>query len=102
MMNTSFPAAALLAGALVGAVFYGGLWWSVRTLIAARRASFWLVGGFVIRTMLAIGGFWLVAQGGWRNLLACLAGFCAVRVCAAHFARWPTNAESGLAPGSRP
>jgi F1F0 ATPase subunit 2 len=81
------PALALLAGMLLGAVFFGGLWWTVQKGLASPRPALWFLGSLLLRTGIALAGFYVVAGGDWKRLLACLAGFIAVRIIATRLAR---------------
>jgi F1F0 ATPase subunit 2 len=85
-------ALALLAGAALGAIFFGGLWWTIRKGLASPHAAVWLLGGFLLRTSVTLAGFYLVLQGGWKPLAACLAGFVAARIAVMRFTRVPCNA----------
>jgi F1F0 ATPase subunit 2 len=80
---------ALLAGVVLGAIFYGGLWWTVRSSLASRGLAVWLVGSFLLRATIAVGGFYGVSQGDWRRLLACLAGFAIARMGVTRLTRIP-------------
>jgi F1F0 ATPase subunit 2 len=71
---------ALLAGILLGAIFYGGLWWTVRRGVVSKTLGAWLIGSFVLRTVIAVGGFYVVSHGDLRSLLACLLGFIVARI----------------------
>jgi F1F0 ATPase subunit 2 len=79
MSETLTLSAALLAGILLGSVFYGGLWWTVRRVVS-KTSSAWLIGSFALRAAIALSGFYGVSQGDWRSLLACLSGFLIARV----------------------
>jgi F1F0 ATPase subunit 2 len=81
MSETSILALALLAGIMLGAIFYGGLWWTIRRSVSSGSSSHWLIGSFVLRAIIAVGGFYIVSQGDWRSLPACLLGFLAARIC---------------------
>lgn len=72
------PATLLLAwfaGLLLGAVFFGGLWWTVRKGIVSRYAPLWFLGSLIVRMSIVLAGFYLVGGGHWQRLLACLLGF---------------------------
>lgn len=71
---------ALLVGALLGLVFFGGLWWTVRRGIASPRPALWFVGSLVVRVALTLAGITLVSDGQWQRLLACLLGFWLARL----------------------
>jgi F1F0 ATPase subunit 2 len=71
---------ALLAGMLLGALFFGGLWWTVRKGISAKSPALWFGLSFLLRTGIALGGFYLVGGSDWKRLLWCLAGFIVARL----------------------
>jgi len=76
---------AFAAGILIGLVFYGGLWLTVRALMSSRHPVFLTLSSFWARTILAVAGFLVVANGRWQNVLACLAGFVSGRVLVSLF-----------------
>jgi len=67
------------AGALLGLLFFGGLWWTVRRAFDSPRTALWVGGSLLLRLACAAGGFVVVSAGDWRRLLACLLGFWAAR-----------------------
>lgn len=77
---------AFLAGAGLGAVYVLALWGAVSDLVRARRPALWLVGGALLRLGVVLGAFYLVMDGSWQRLVACLAGFLVVRVAATRWA----------------
>ncbi len=72
-------ASACLAGGLLGGFFFAGLWWTVRKGVASRRPALWFFCSLMLRVGAAAAVFYLVGGGRWERLLACLAGFVAVR-----------------------
>lgn len=68
------------AGVILGLIFYGGLWLTVTKGLNSTRAHWWFLGSFWLRLAIAVGGFYVVAQGNWKNILICLAGFMLGRV----------------------
>ena len=73
-------ARSLAAGVGLGLLFHGGLWWTVRHVPDFRRPALALLGSALLRMAVALGGFYLVAAGGWWRLLLCLAGFQVARL----------------------
>ncbi len=73
-------ALALLAGALLGAFFFGGLWWTVQKGVTSERPALWFLGSLLLRTGMILAGFYFVSQGHWSRLVACLLGFVIARV----------------------
>jgi F1F0 ATPase subunit 2 len=67
-------------GLLLGAVFFGGLWWTVRTVVSSGRPPAWLAGSLVLRTGIVLVGFYVLGRGDWGRLVACLAGFIVARL----------------------
>ena len=53
MNDTAIIVLALLAGAALGAVFFGGLWWTVRRGVASPRPAAWFIGSFLVRAAIA-------------------------------------------------
>lgn len=84
------------AGVVLGTFFFGGLWWTVSKGMTSERPAVWFLGSLVIRTGVALAGFYWVAHGDWKRVLACLAGFVAARLAVTRFARRP--AETGDHP----
>lgn len=70
---------ALLAGALLGAFFFGGLWWTVQKGLTAQNPALLFLGSFLLRTAVTLPGFYFVSGGQWQRMLACLLGFVAAR-----------------------
>lgn len=70
----------LLVGAVLGAFFFGGLWWTVQKGLASETPALWFLGSLVLRTGLTVAGFYFVAQGEWSRFVACLLGFLIARV----------------------
>jgi F1F0 ATPase subunit 2 len=70
---------ALAAGFLLGAVFFGGLWWTVRRGLSSERPALWFLGSLLLRTSTAIAGFYFTSGGHWERLLICLFGFFIMR-----------------------
>ena len=93
-MTTADPAIlllALVAGLLLGLVFFGGLWWTVRRGLTAGHPALLFVGSLVLRMAVAVGGFWWVSDGQWDRLLACLVGFLVARLVITRASRQPRN-----------
>ena len=90
---------ALACGLLLGGVFFGVLWLTVRFAIASSRIALWFLASFVARTSVALGGFYLVARDGWAALLSCLVGFIAARLLVTWLTR-PMATDHVGAPGT--
>jgi F1F0 ATPase subunit 2 len=92
------------AGGVLGAMFFGGLWWTVRKGLSSRQPALWFVGSLLLRMSTALAGFYLVSGGHWKQLMLCLVGFVMARFVVAWLTR-PTGEdhsrpaqEAGYAP----
>ncbi|PAV11843.1 ATPase F0F1 [Methanosarcina spelaei] len=86
----------LIAGFLLGAVFFGGLWWTVQKGLSSRKPAFWFSGSLLIRTIIAIAGFYFVSDGHWERLLICLLGFFVMRHVVVRVTRLPEEDSNQL------
>jgi F1F0 ATPase subunit 2 len=86
-------AADLCAGVLLGAFFFGGLWWTIRSSPPSQWSGLFFAGSLLIRMAVAVTGFYLVSHGEWRKLVACLAGFLLARIAVTRLIRIPAAAE---------
>jgi F1F0 ATPase subunit 2 len=84
---------ALVSGLLLGAIFFGGLWWTVRIGMAARSPAAWFSVSLLIRTCLIVGGFYYIAAEGLQAVLLCMCGFLISRAAVNRLVR----AASGIA-----
>jgi F1F0 ATPase subunit 2 len=73
-------ASALVTGVVLGAIFLGGLWWTVRQGLSSKRVGLWFLGSLLLRMGMALAGFYFVSNGHWAQLLLCLLGFVMARL----------------------
>lgn len=85
---------AIAAGFVLGLLFYGGLWWTVRHAADFRRPALTVLGSALLRMGAALGGFFAVADGDWSRMLLCLLGFLLARLAVT----WATRPPSPSAP----
>ncbi|NLY00203.1 MAG: ATP synthase subunit I [Rhodopirellula sp.] len=78
---------AWVAGVLLGAVFFGGLWWTVRKGVSSQLPALWFFGSLLLRMSIALAGFYFVSGGHWDRLLACLLGFLMARLVVTYLTR---------------
>ena len=64
-----------MAGVGLGAIFFGGLWWTVRKGVSANQPALWFFASWLLRTGIVLAGFYFVGAGHSSRLLACLVGF---------------------------
>ncbi|MCQ9379893.1 ATP synthase subunit I [Methyloversatilis sp. XJ19-49] len=79
MADAGIWAGAMLAGAVLGAVFFGGLWWTVQRGMVSAAPARWLFASLVVRTAVVLAGFHAVGAGQAGRLGVCLLGFLLAR-----------------------
>jgi F1F0 ATPase subunit 2 len=95
--STYLLVGAFLAGMVIGGIFFGGLWLTIRHTLSSAALGLWLMGSFILRAAIALAGFYAVFAGDWRRLLACLLGFILARFILARVLQ-PKDALRGV-PG---
>lgn len=82
------------AGLVLGIVFFGGLWLTVRKGTASSVPALWFFGSFVLRTAIAVAGFYFIVAGGhFTRLVAALIGFVIMRFI---IMRWTRQREKAM------
>ncbi len=71
---------AWVSGLLLGAIFFGGLWWTIGKGVSSPQPALWFLGSLLLRMSIALAGFYFVAGANWERLLACLVGFAMARL----------------------
>ena len=85
---------AWMAGGALGAIFFGGLWWTVRKGISSPCPALWFLGSMLLRMSIALAGFYFVGRGQWERLLICLLGFVMARLVVMWLTR-PSREQNG-------
>jgi F1F0 ATPase subunit 2 len=99
--NDVLPLAlAAIAGLLLGAIFFGGLYLTVRKGVSSRSPAVWFFGSLVVRMGIALAGFYFVSDGSWQRLVACFLGFVVARLVVTWLTR-PAGQQASAAPGAR-
>ena len=88
---------ALMAGLLLGAMFFGGLWWTVQKGVSAKQPALWFFVSLLLRMSIALAGFYFVSGGHWERLLVSLFGFVIARFMVRRLTVPPVEHHSGPA-----
>jgi F1F0 ATPase subunit 2 len=86
----------LFAGILLGAFFFGGLWWTIRSRSPSQWSGLLFSASFLLRMTVAVTGFYVVSHGEWRKLLACLVGFLLARIAVTRLIRLPITKSARI------
>ena len=87
MSAASFNGIALVIGAVLGVIFFGGLWLTVRSSLTAANPGLRFLASTLLRTGIVLAGIYYVSRNGWPSLLLCLCGFIAARVVVTRITR---------------
>ena len=69
----------LIAGLVLGTLFFGGLWFTVKKAVTAKIPAIWFFVSLIFRLSITLIGFYYISQGSWQRLLICMFGFVAAR-----------------------
>lgn len=86
----------LTVGFLLGAFFFGGLWWTVQKGLTSQKPVLWFFGSTLLRTGIAVAGFYFTSHGDWRKIVFCLLGFIIARIVVTRLTR--TTSKGNHAP----
>lgn len=89
---------ALLVGMLLGALFFGGLWWTVKMGISKSQPALWFSTSLLLRVGITLAGIYVVAGSDFKRLLACLIGFIFARIIVTKMTEKLMNWEASHAP----
>ena len=89
MNNVLFLVLALVVGLLLGAIFFGGLWWTVRKGVFSKSPALWFLGSMVLRMGIVLAGFYFIGHGDGQRLVVCLLGFIIARIIVMRLTRTP-------------
>jgi F1F0 ATPase subunit 2 len=78
---------AVLAGLLLGAIFFGGLWWTVRKGMTSTRPALLFFSSMLLRMSIVLLGFYFILGDNWLRLLAGLCGFFVARLLIIRYTR---------------
>ncbi len=70
----------LLAGVLLGGIYFGGLALTVRVLPRSSQPALLMLASYILRVAILLVGFYFVMGGSWERLVACLVGFIIARM----------------------
>lgn len=76
-----------LSGMALGAIFFGGLWLTVRKGVSSKLSALWFSGSLLVRMSIVLVGFYFVSGGHWERLLVCFLSFVLARIVVMRFTR---------------
>ncbi len=88
-----------LIGFVLGAIFFGGLWWTVGKAMSSTRPALWFLASLLLRSGIVLAGFFFVSAGQWQRLLLCLLGFILARLVVTWLTRSREKADCPVTGG---
>jgi F1F0 ATPase subunit 2 len=99
MAEMSVLVLTFIAGIVPGKVFFGGLWWTIRSGVSSQGAGLWFAVSFLLRTAIAVGGLYFISSGDWRRMLVALCGIIVARVGVVRLTRLPVKTGKPIGAG---
>ena len=87
MIETSYMILAFIGGMLLGTLFFGGLWFTVKKAVASKIPALWVLSSFLFRVSITLVGFYFIGLGDWKKLVVCLVGFIVARFVVIHYTK---------------
>ncbi|MEO8765752.1 MAG: ATP synthase subunit I [Ginsengibacter sp.] len=88
MMNeASYMILAFIGGLLLGTLFFGGLWFTVKKAVTSKIPALWIFSSFFLRISIALIGFYFIGAGAWQRLIIAVIGFIAARFMVIHLTK---------------
>ena len=76
-----------IAGMLLGTLFFGGLWLTVKKAVTSKKPALIILGSFVFRIGITLAGFYFIGVGSLQRLLLLLVGFITARFVVIYFTK---------------
>jgi F1F0 ATPase subunit 2 len=101
MNETLARTLAWMAGCVLGALFFGGLWWTVHKGVSSSRPALWFLASLVVRMSTVLAGVYFVSGGHLDRLLLCLFGIATARPVVTRLARTSREGRPAVAQDVR-
>ena len=88
-----------ITGLLLGTLFFGGLWFTVKKAVTSKKPALWFVGSFLFRTGITLIGFYYTSLGNWQRLLICMLGFIVARLVIIYLTKQNKETTSSIKKG---
>ncbi|MHA4811401.1 N-ATPase subunit AtpR [Flavitalea flava] len=79
MDETYYMILSFAGGILLGIIFFGGLWFTVKKVVASKMPALWILTSFILRISSTLFGFYFIGSSNWQRLLLCTIGFIIAR-----------------------
>ena len=76
-----------IAGLMLGTLFFGGLWFTVKKAVTSKNPALVVLGSFAFRIGVTLAGFYFIGAGSLQRLLLLLLGFITARFLVIYFTK---------------
>lgn len=87
MNETGYMILAFIGGLLLGILFFGGLWLTVKKAVTAKVPALWIFSSFFLRISITLVGFYFIGAGNWQRLIVSVIGFIVARFIVIRFTK---------------
>ena len=101
MRELFFLTPAFAAGLLLGAFFFGGLWWTVGKGLTSTQPALWFFFSMLVRMSVTLAGFYFIGREEWQRWLLCLLGFVVARAVMKRLTRPRLENHTATVSGTR-
>lgn len=85
-----------VAGLLLGAFFFGGLWWTTKKALVSKTPMLWFFSSLVIRLGITLVVLYYISRNHWERMLICLLGFIIARIIIVRITKKQTQTNSNV------
>lgn len=88
---------ALVLGLLLGAIFFGGLWWTVQKMHTTKSPALLFLGSLLVRMTIILLGIYAISVGHWERMIVALVGIVIARFIVLRVTK---DREGGVQPST--
>ena len=96
MNETAYMILAFTGGIVLGILFFGGLWFTVKKAVTAKVPALWIFSSFFLRVSITLVGFYFIGAGNWQRLVVSLVGFIVARFVVIRFTKSIDEKQTSL------
>ncbi len=96
MNETAYMILAFTGGIVLGTLFFGGLWFTVKKAVTAKIPALWIFSSFFLRISITLVGFYFIGAGNWQRFIASVIGFIVARFVVIRFTKSIDEKQTSL------
>ena len=92
---------AFIGGLVLGTLFFGGLWLTMKKVIVSRSPGILFSASFLLRAGVSMIAFYYISSGYWQRLVICVLGFVVARLFVLRITRQHDEKQIQLTTGGK-